>query len=70
MRDSLIFYVNGMRQEVRGESAFRTLSDFLRKELGLTGTKVVCAEGDCGSCTVLLGKFQQERWNYDSYKSR
>ncbi|MGA0320846.1 MAG: xanthine dehydrogenase small subunit [bacterium] len=65
MRDSLIFYVNGMRQEVRGESVFRTLSDFLRKELGLTGTKVVCAEGDCGSCTVLLGRFQQGRWNYD-----
>ncbi|MEE3123967.1 MAG: 2Fe-2S iron-sulfur cluster-binding protein, partial [SAR324 cluster bacterium] len=65
MRDSLIFYVNGMRQEVRGESVFRTLSDFLRKELGLTGTKVVCAEGDCGSCTVLLGRFQKGRWNYD-----
>ncbi|SVB48789.1 uncharacterized protein METZ01_LOCUS201643, partial [marine metagenome] len=66
MRDSLIFYVNGKRQQVRGLSAFRPLSDYLRIELGLTGTKVVCAEGDCGSCTVLLGRFQSGKWSYDA----
>jgi len=56
MRDYVLFYVNGRRHEVRGERAFRPLSEFLREELGLPGTKVVCAEGDCGSCTVLLGR--------------
>ena len=30
------------------------LADFLRDELGLTGTHVACGEGPCGSCTVLL----------------
>lgn len=30
------------------------LADFLRDELGLTGTHIGCGEGPCGSCTVLL----------------
>jgi xanthine dehydrogenase YagT iron-sulfur-binding subunit len=32
----------------------RTLADVIRKELGLTGTKVVCDHASCGACTVLL----------------
>ena len=31
------------------------LSDVLRRDLGLTGTKVGCGEGQCGSCVVLVG---------------
>jgi aerobic-type carbon monoxide dehydrogenase small subunit (CoxS/CutS family) len=32
----------------------RTLADVIRKDLGLTGTKVVCDHASCGACTVLL----------------
>ena len=47
------FILNGRATEVRVPPA-RRLSDVLRDDLGLTGTKVGCNAGHCGSCTVLL----------------
>ena len=32
----------------------KTLAEFLREDLELTGTKLVCNQGECGSCTVLV----------------
>lgn len=56
MRDYLRLYINGKREDVYGDAAFMMLSEYLRRQKGLTGTKVVCAEGDCGSCTALVGR--------------
>jgi aerobic carbon-monoxide dehydrogenase small subunit len=45
--------VNNRSHLVSGTAA-RTLADVLRNDLNLIGTKVSCAEGECGSCTVLM----------------
>ncbi len=47
-------YVNRRkyRRKIKPETS---LAEFIRNELNLTGTKVSCNRGECGSCTVLLG---------------
>ena len=47
------FAVNGEDVEIEAPG-MRRLLDVLREDLGLTGTKEGCGEGECGACTVLL----------------
>lgn len=55
-RNKIITTLNSKRIEIDGENAFMPLANYLRGNECLTGTKVVCAEGDCGACTVLLAR--------------
>lgn len=45
--------VNGVHRSAEVETR-RTLADFLRHDLALTGTHVGCEHGVCGACTVLM----------------
>jgi aerobic-type carbon monoxide dehydrogenase small subunit (CoxS/CutS family) len=45
--------INGQPHEL-DVAPHRALADVLREDLALTGTKVACGEGTCGTCTVLL----------------
>ena len=49
----LSFYVNSRSVQLETDPD-RRLLDILREDLGLTGTKEGCGEGECGACTVLL----------------
>ena len=65
MRDYILLYINGEEQRVPGAQAFQPASDYLRLDLGKCGTKVVCAEGDCGACSVMIGKLDDSGQKLD-----
>ena len=47
------FTLNGEKYKKNADPGKR-LVDFLREDMGLTGTKEGCGEGECGACTVML----------------
>ncbi len=53
MKHTITVSVNGTAY-CRAVTPTRTLNEFLREDLNLTGTKFGCGTGDCGACTVMV----------------
>ena len=66
MSDCIRFILNGEDVAVSNFEPTETLLDFLRLKRRLTGTKEGCAEGDCGACTVLVGRLDGGRLTYET----
>lgn len=65
-RETIRFWLNDSLVELSDCGPADTLLDYLRLDKHLRGTKEGCAEGDCGACTVLVGRLAGDELVYES----
>ncbi len=65
MSEAIRFILNGEEVNLGQFGPTETLLDYLRLRRRLTGTKEGCAEGDCGACTVLVGRLTDQGLRYE-----
>jgi xanthine dehydrogenase small subunit len=63
------YVLDGEIRSVSGLAPTRTVLQHLREDLGRTGTKEGCAEGDCGACTVVLAELDGRKVRYRAINS-
>jgi xanthine dehydrogenase small subunit len=68
-RNEIRFLLNGHHVALKDLRPDQTLLDYLRLSRRLTGSKEGCAEGDCGACTVLVGRLSGESLIYETVNS-
>jgi len=70
MRSYLLLYINGKKHTIDKQYARKNLSEYLREKLNMKGTKIVCSEGDCGACTVLVYRYAtKEKSSFETINS-
>ncbi len=65
----LRFLLNGKPCSEESAPPTTTVLDWLRARARLTGTKEGCAEGDCGACTIVLGRCIEGKLQYQAVNS-
>jgi xanthine dehydrogenase small subunit len=67
-KTNINFYLNGVYKSIVASPVERVI-DVLREDEGLLGTKEGCSDGDCGACTILIGKLEGNEVHYISVNS-
>ena len=57
--DSIKFLFNNKIFKIKNPDPNKTILNYIRNDLKMTGTKEGCAEGGCGACTIVLGELNK-----------